>query len=70
MLAEKAGTTKSQQLTDWYLTQLAANGMQVQPAGDALRGELQQIGATMTDEWLDKAGDDGKAVVDAFKAMK
>ncbi len=70
MLAEKAGTTKSQQLTDWYLAQLAANGMQVQPAGDQLRGELEQIGATMTEEWLEKSGSQGKAVVDAFESMK
>jgi TRAP-type C4-dicarboxylate transport system substrate-binding protein len=70
MLAEQAGTTKSQQLTDWYMAQLAANGMKVQPAGDKLRGELEEIGATMTGEWLAKAGADGKAIVDAFKAMK
>lgn len=68
-LAELAGTTKSQQLSDWYLAQLAANGMKVQPPGDKLRGELEAIGATMTKEWLEKAGADGKAIVDAFKAM-
>ena len=68
MLAEKAGTVKSQQLTDWYMAQLAANGMTVQPAGDKLRGELEQIGATMTEEWLGNAGDDGKAIIDSFQA--
>jgi len=69
MLAERAGTTKSQQLSDWYLTQLAANGMSVQPAGDQLRGELEAIGTTMTTEWMEAAGDEGKAIVDAYKAM-
>ena len=68
MLAEKAGTTKSQQLTDWYMAQLAANGMTVQPAGDKLHGELEQIGATMTEEWLANAGDAGKSIVDSYKA--
>ena len=69
MLAERAGTTKSQQLSGWYLTQLAANGMKVQPAGDQLLGELEAIGATMSGEWIEAAGDEGKAIVDAYKAM-
>ena len=68
MLAEQAGTTKSQQLTDWYMAQLAANGMTVQPAGDGLRADLEGIGATMTEEWLGATGDGGKAIVDAFNA--
>jgi TRAP-type C4-dicarboxylate transport system substrate-binding protein len=70
MLAELAGTTKSQQLTDWYLAQLAANGMTVQPAGDALRADLEKIGATMADEWLGLAGENGKGIIDSFKTMK
>ena len=69
MLAELAGTTKAQQLSDWYVAQLAANGMKVQPAGDRLRDDLKQIGAVMTKEWLSKAGSEGKAIVDAFGKM-
>lgn len=69
MLAERAGTAKAQQLSDWYVAQLAANGMKVQAAGDRLRGDLEGIGATMTEEWLSNAGDDGKAIVDAFRSM-
>ena len=70
MLAERAGTTQSKQLTDWYMTQLAANGMTVQPAGDALRKDLEGIGATMTEEWLGQTGDTGKKIVEAFKAAQ
>ena len=70
MMAEKAGTAKSEQLMNWYLAQLAANGMKVQPAGEKLQGELKAIGATMTATWLKKAGADGKAIVDAFNAAK
>jgi len=67
MLAERSGTAKSQQLADWYLTQLAANGMTVQPAGNRLKGDLQKIGATMSDEWIKSAGTQGQAVIEAFK---
>lgn len=70
MMAERAGTAKSEQLANWYLAQLAANGMKVQPPGKQLKADLEKIGATMTASWLKKAGADGKAVVDGFKAAK
>ena len=41
--------------------------MTVGPAGDQLVSDLKEIGATMTAEWLEAAGDDGAAIVDAFK---
>jgi len=70
MMAEAAGTAKSEQLMNWYLGQLAANGMKVQPAGEQLTADLKKIGATMTDSWLEKAGPDGKAIVDAFNSKQ
>lgn len=66
MLAEKAGTAKANQLADWYITQLAANGMTTGPAGDALQADLEAIGVTMTDEWKAAAGEDGAAILDAY----
>ena len=45
-------------------------GMTVEKANPTMKGELQEIGATMTAEWLEAAGAEGKAIVDAFKAMK
>ncbi len=69
-LAELAGTARSQQLSGWYIAQLAANGMKVQAAEGQLRKDLEGIGATMTEEWLGNAGGEGKAIVDSFKAMK
>ncbi len=70
MMAELAGTAKSEQLMNWYLAQLAANGMIVAPAGEKLTAELKAIGEVMTKSWLEKAGPDGKAIVDAFKAAQ
>lgn len=70
MMAEIAGTAKSEQLMNWYLAQLAANGMKVQPAGEQLTADLKKIGGTMTESWLKKAGADGKAIVDAFNATR
>jgi TRAP-type C4-dicarboxylate transport system substrate-binding protein len=70
MMAEAAGTAKSEQLMNWYLSQLAANGMKVQPPGDQFKGELDKIGAEMTTTWIEKAGPDGKKLVDSFNAMQ
>lgn len=66
--AEARGTEASVAYTDFTLKGLADGGMEVAPAGDALVGELQDIGATMTSEWLELAGDQGQSIVDAFKA--
>ncbi len=69
MLASAAGTARSEQLTGWYLTELAANGMAVAAPSDQLKADLQAIGATMSSEWTEAAGADGKVIVDAYKGM-
>jgi hypothetical protein len=40
----------------------------VQP-GDALGSGLRQVGEQLTAEWLRKAGDEGWAVIEAYKKM-
>jgi TRAP-type C4-dicarboxylate transport system substrate-binding protein len=67
--AEKAGWDKARELSDWYKEQLTANGMVIEPPSAKLKSDFEAIGQTMTQEWLEKAGAEGKAVVDAYKAM-
>ncbi len=67
LMAEIAGTAKSEQLMNWHSAQLAANGMKVQSAGEQLAAELKQIGAAMTASWIRKAGTQGQAIVNDFK---
>jgi TRAP-type C4-dicarboxylate transport system substrate-binding protein len=69
-LAEKAGTARSEQLTGWYLAQLALHGMKVEKAEGQLRTDLEKIGEVMTGEWMSATGDQGKAIVEKFKASK
>ncbi len=69
-LAEYAGTWRAVEYTQFTLNGLKAGGMTVGPANDSLVGELKEIGVTMTNEWLDAAGAEGKAIVDAFKGMQ
>ncbi len=67
-MAEYAGTWRSKEYTGFTLAGLKAGGMTVGKAGDQLTADLKTIGDTMTGEWLDKAGDEGKAIVEAFRA--
>jgi len=69
-LAEYTGNWRSKEYTGFTLAGLREGGMTVGPAGDALVEELKKIGETMTAEWLEAAGDEGKAIVDAFRASK
>jgi len=60
-------TAKSEELSDWYFTQLEENGMTVTDAGPEFLAELQEIGANMQTDWLSQVGDKGQAIVDAYQ---
>ena len=47
---------------------LAAKGMQVLQPSDALKKQLAEISRTMTDEWVARTGEDGKKLIEAFRA--
>ncbi|MEO1248718.1 MAG: TRAP transporter substrate-binding protein [Pseudomonadota bacterium] len=69
-LAEYAGNWRAVQYTEFTLKELAANGMTVGPANDSLTGELKEFGEIMTSEWLEAAGEEGQAIIDAFNAAQ
>ncbi|MBJ6128300.1 TRAP transporter substrate-binding protein [Microvirga splendida] len=65
--AEERGWQTAQEKTKWYLEQLAKNGMKVQPPSPELKTGLQKVGEQLTADWLKKAGNEGQAIVDAYK---
>ncbi|TFZ01679.1 C4-dicarboxylate ABC transporter substrate-binding protein [Ramlibacter rhizophilus] len=65
--AEKRGWEEARKQTATLTQTLAKNGMVVGKTPPALGADLEKIGATMADEWLKKAGADGKAVLDAAR---
>lgn len=69
-LAEYAGTWRAKEYTGFTLQGLRDGGMTVAPASDTLKAELQEIGMTMTAEWLEASGAQGQAIVDAFMASQ
>ncbi len=67
-LAEYAGTWRAKEYTGFTLQGLRDGGMTVERAGEQLAGDFRAIGETMTAEWLEQAGDEGQAIIDAFNA--
>ena len=47
---------------------LAARGLKIEQPSQALKDGLSRISATMTEEWAAKAGEDGKKLVEAYRA--
>jgi TRAP-type transport system periplasmic protein len=65
--AEQRGWAISEQKDEEYVKELAAKGMKVDKNNATLNREFEGIGARMSGEWLKAAGDDGKAVLDAYR---
>jgi TRAP-type C4-dicarboxylate transport system substrate-binding protein len=66
---EERGWTVWQDKSKWYLEQLTARGMKVQPPSAALKDGMKKIGEQLTADWLKKAGPDGQAIIDAYRKM-
>ena len=67
--AETRGWKAWQDKSTWYLDQLKAKGMTVEPPSPALKTGFQKIGEQLTGDWLKKAGPDGQALVDTYRKM-
>jgi len=67
--AEARGWKAWQDKSNWYLDQLKAKGMTVEPPSPTLKAGFQKIGEQLTADWLKKAGADGQAMIDAYKKM-
>lgn len=65
--AEDRGWKLGPEKAQWYVNELKAKGMKVLPPGPELKAGLKKIGDQLTDDWIKKAGADGKAVVDAYR---
>ena len=65
--AEARGLAASKRVDAETKDKLKANGMQVLPPSAALKADMQKVGETMLKEWIEKAGPEGQALVDAYK---
>lgn len=67
--AETRGWKAWEEKANWYIDQLKAKGMTVEPPSPALKAGFEKIGQQLTADWLKKAGADGQAVIEAYKKM-
>ena len=68
--AETRGWKLSEEKNGWYVEQLKAKGMKIVKPSDQLTADLRKVGNYMLAEWQKKAGDDGKKVIDSYRAMQ
>ena len=49
---------------------LKQGGMSIETGSAQLKTDLAKVGETVVKEWTEKAGAEGKAILDAYKAGK
>lgn len=64
---EARGWKTAEEKAVWYIKELKAKGMVVEPPSAAFSADLKKYGEDLTAGWLKKAGADGQAIVDAYK---
>ena len=67
--AETRGWALSKTKNLEYIDLLKKNGMNIVAPSAQLSTDMKKVGDTMLKEWLEKAGPEGQAVVDAYKKM-
>jgi len=66
--AETRGWAASKRANTETLDKLKGAGMQILPPSPQLASDMKAVGATLLKEWLEKAGPEGKQLIDAFNA--
>lgn len=65
--AEERGWEMSRAETEEKIAELEAGGMIVSQPSEALSAKLQEVGETMTAEWEAQAGEEGGAIIEAYR---
>ncbi|MDJ0684224.1 MAG: TRAP transporter substrate-binding protein [Alphaproteobacteria bacterium] len=64
--AEQNCWAKAEELDSWYVEQFKENGMNVGTLNADMTAAFETVGAELRDAWLERAGDAGKAVLEAY----
>jgi TRAP-type C4-dicarboxylate transport system substrate-binding protein len=67
--AEARGWALSKAKNTEYIELLKKNGMNIVAPPAQLTSDMKKVGDVMLKEWLDKAGPEGHAVIDAYKKL-
>jgi TRAP-type C4-dicarboxylate transport system substrate-binding protein len=66
--AEDRGWAMAEEAQKAAEARLAEKGLTIGTVPPAVMAELKKIGETMTEEWIQRAGEDGRKLVDALRA--
>ncbi|MBK6926451.1 MAG: TRAP transporter substrate-binding protein [Comamonadaceae bacterium] len=64
--AEVRGIAGSKKTNTDSIDKLKAGGMNIVPPSAQLKADMKKVGDVMLKEWLEKAGPEGKALIDAY----
>lgn len=64
--AEGKCWAKAEELAGWYIEQFAEKGMTVGTLNDGMLASFQDVGASLRADWLERAGEEGQAIIDAL----
>lgn len=64
---EKWGWEQSERMVAEAEQKLMSEGMTITRPDEAFQADLKAVGAKMTEEWLQRAGEEGRAIVDSLK---
>jgi len=67
--AEERGWKLSEEKNKWYQQELTKNGLQIITPTPELQSGMTKVGERMIDDWLERSGGDGKAMVEAYRKM-
>ena len=68
--AEERGWQASKEVEAKSIAILQQGGMSIEPGSDQLKAELTKVGEVMVKEWAEKAGPEGKAILESYRASK
>ncbi|MFC4296884.1 MAG: TRAP transporter substrate-binding protein [Castellaniella sp.] len=68
--AEKRGWEASRKVDADSIAKLKAGGMEIVEPSAQLKADLAKVGDTVIQEWTAKAGDEGKQILDTYRASR
>ena len=66
--AEETCWARSEELNDWYVEQFVENGMTVGTLNADMQAAFEAAGNELRADWLERVGDRGSAILDAYQA--
>ncbi|WP_129139478.1 TRAP transporter substrate-binding protein [Modicisalibacter coralii] len=68
--AEQRGIERAKAMTEQLKAKLSEKGVAINQPSESLEAEFQRIGRQMQQEWMEKAGDEGRQLVETYRQQQ